>query len=359
MAWTPVRLSPVEYVNEPGILMQLNQIIVDKGYQRPIILTDNTVIKATSAYLPKGFYDHHDVIIFNGNCTYPEAERIQSLIKNSDVLIALGGGQLLDTAKNVADKLRIDLINVPTIPSNCASITTKSMVYSEGSHEMIGRQRHPVAVQLVLVDPTLLRHSPTNYLLSGIGDTLAKWYEIRRRLNVAEAQGAILDIARKTIEISRDRTLAIRNLDQIDDKTFSNLLDTIFLVAASVDGFAAARGRSVAAHSFHNGYLKVTDHPQKTHGEIVALGILAQLAIEGETDELIKLIAFYRRIGLPYQLSDLGLAPNTSDIQTIAADMVKPDNARIQTVFHNLTQQTVTNAINSLGGDVAHAISTV
>lgn len=141
------------------------------------------------------------------------------------------------------------------------------------------------SIQRYQIDPSLLRHSPTNYLLSGIGDTLAKWYEIRRRLNVPEAAGAILDIARRTIEISKERTLVIRDLDTIDDDTFKNLLDTIFLVAASVDGFASSRGRSVAAHSFHNGYLKVNHHPTKTHGEIVALGVLVQLAIEHETDD--------------------------------------------------------------------------
>lgn len=357
MKWQPVCLSPVEYVNEAGILKQLNQILSEKGYQKPVILTDQTVIQATPAFLPDRFYSDHRVIIFNGNCTYREADRITGLLNEADVLVALGGGQLLDTAKNVADQGAVDLVNIPTVASNCASITTKSMIYSEKGHEMVGRKRHPNPVNLVLVDPDLLRQSPKQYLLSGIGDTLAKWYEIRRRLNVPEAEGAVLDIARKTIEISKDRTLAITDLDAINPADFSNLLDTIFLVAACVDGFAAARGRSVAAHSFHNGYLKAVDHPVKTHGEIVALGVLVQLAIEGEDHELQSLIDFYRQIGLPTRPEDLKLHPGTDEIHVIAKDMVAPDNVRIQTVYPNLAEEKVFSAINSLGGVRNNAIS--
>lgn len=350
MKWQPVRLSPVEYVNEAGILKQLNQIISEKNYLKPVILTDERVIQASETFLPDNFYEHYRVILFKDHATYVEIDRIVSLLESADVLIALGGGQLLDTAKSVVSKGNIDLINIPTIASNCAAITTKSMIYSEGNHELVGRQRHNKPVQLVLVDPLLLRNTPTSYLLSGIGDTLAKYYEIRRRLYVPEAQGAILDIARTTIEISKERTLEINDLNQIDDQTFANLLDTIFLVAASVDGFAVTRGRSVAAHSFHNGYLKVIDHPAKTHGEIVAFGILVQLAIENEQAELAKLKKFYQTLGLPTQLADLQLSAQTETIHIIARSITASDNDRIQTIYHNLTEQTVYAAINSLAG---------
>lgn len=356
MKWNPVRLSPAEYVNEAGILRQLRQILSAKGYQKPLVLTDQRVIQATRKYLPAGFYEQECVLLFAGSCTDAEAQRITQSVKDEDVIIALGGGQLLDTAKIVAAQTKTALINIPTVPSNCAAITTKSMIYTEKAHELCGRKRHAEPVNLVLVDPLLLRHAPKQYLLSGIGDTLAKWYEIRRRLNVPAAQGAILEIARKAIEITRERTLAISDLDKLDEQTFSALLDTIFLVAASVDGFAAARGRSVAAHSFHNSYLKAVAHPVKTHGEIVAFGVLVQLAIEAEYTELAELLEFYQRIGLPTQLAELKLQPKTAVIHAIATEMVAPTNLRIQTVYPNLSEAKVFAAINSLGGARENAI---
>lgn len=352
MNWNPIRMSPVEYVNRPGILQELHEIIVLKKYQHVAILTDENVIDATKGFVPDDFYSRYQLIKFAGTCSYEETDRVQAIVdSNTDVLIALGGGKLLDTAKNVADNLSINLINVPTLPSNCASIATKSMVYSEEDHVLVGRERHAQAVSLVLVDPLLLRQAPKNYILSGIGDTLAKWYEIRRRLQVPEAEGPALDIARKTIEVSRERTLAITDLSLLDDKqVFADLLDTIYLIAASVDGFAVEKGRSVGAHSFHNGYLTVRHHPEKTHGEIVAFGVLTQLAVEKEFDEIGKLIPFYENIGLPTHLSEMKLTENTDDIHKIALDIVDESNVRIQTVYPGLPVEEMETAINYFKG---------
>lgn len=64
-----------------------------------------------------------------------------------------------------------------------------------------------------------MKNAPLEYLRSGIGDTLAKYYEIRRRLT--------------------------------DDQIHSLSLS---LAASLVDGFADLDGRSVAAHTFYNAY---------------------------------------------------------------------------------------------------------
>ncbi|MDD6892800.1 MAG: hypothetical protein PUD28_00810 [Lactobacillus sp.] len=46
----------------------------------------------------------------------------------------------MDTAKVVSDRLGNVLINIQTVPLNCAAFTTKSIVYSE-THEMIASVR--------------------------------------------------------------------------------------------------------------------------------------------------------------------------------------------------------------------------
>lgn len=79
--------------------------------------------------------------MLTGNCTFQEVERIEKIITDADALIAFGGGQLVDTAKLVADNLSIKSVIVQTVPSNCAALTTKSIVYSE-AHEKIANVRH-------------------------------------------------------------------------------------------------------------------------------------------------------------------------------------------------------------------------
>ncbi|MCS4488230.1 hypothetical protein [Streptococcus sciuri] len=76
--------------------------------------------------------------------------------------------------------------------------------------------------------------------------------------------------------------LKITDLEELSEKDLINLFDTIFLVAASVDGISDLDGRSVLAHAFYNAYVKIQPHYKKTHGEAVALGNLFQIIIEGK-----------------------------------------------------------------------------
>ena len=81
----------------------------------------------------------------------------------------------------------------------------------------------------------------------------------------------------------------------------TNLFDTIFLVAASVDGILDQDGRSVIAHAFYNGYVKVKLDYIKTHGEAVALGSLLQTIIEREPSAVYRkeIEDYHAKIGLP------------------------------------------------------------
>lgn len=63
-----IRLSPGIYVNEPGALKNLPELINEFALEKPVILTDQIVLKIIPQYLPADFETRYPVEIFNGSC---------------------------------------------------------------------------------------------------------------------------------------------------------------------------------------------------------------------------------------------------------------------------------------------------
>ncbi|MFC3932820.1 iron-containing alcohol dehydrogenase family protein [Streptococcus dentapri] len=343
-----IRMSPAEYINEKGILKQLGTILSQKGLHKPVILTDKTVYPIIQPYLPKAFLERHPVEIFGGSCTFEEINRLTDKLGSFDVLLAFGGGQLIDTAKLVADRLHIPIINSQTVPSNCAAITTKSIVYSQ-AHEKIDNVRHKKAVDMVLLEPNILMTAPREYILSGIGDTLAKYYEIRRRLTLEKTSQLSLRIGRFFIDLCREEMLKVKDLENLTEEEVINLIDTIFLVAASVDGISDQDGHSVIAHAFYNGYVKIQQNYTKTHGETVALGSLVQILIEGEDQLAQEIVTYHKRVGLPLTLKELGLE-DEDEIDELASYIARPEDSRVQSIFPDLNERLVRQTLEMIRG---------
>ena len=108
-------------------------------------------------------------------------------------------------------------------------------------------------------------------------------------------------------------------------------------MAGVIGGMGGAVCRTVAAHAVHNGLTHVSatglNVPGGTlHGEKVAYGILVQLRLEemGTGSVLAatartQLLQFYRQIGLPASLADLGLdSLNVAQLQQAAMIACKP-----------------------------------
>ncbi len=341
-----IRLSPGIYVNEPGALKKLPELINEFVLKSPVILTDQTVLKIIPQYLPTDFLNHYPVEIFNGSCEFAEIDRLTERLKTADGIIAFGGGQLMDTAKIVSDRLSIVLINVQTVPSNCAAFTTKSIVYSP-THEMIASIREKKPVDAVVLEPELLKNAPLEYLRSGIGDTLAKYYEIRRRLTDDKMNSLSLSLARDMIERCREEMLKVNDPRSLNGLDLQNFIDTIFLLASLVDGFADLDGRSVAAHTFYNAYVKIIGPQRFTYGEIVALGNLFQVTLENDIELIKEIRAYYPRVDLPLSLADLGIT-QADQLDALAEYMAKPDNIRMQSIFPGITATTIRKTLAKL-----------
>ncbi|MFH0823993.1 MAG: iron-containing alcohol dehydrogenase, partial [Pseudomonadota bacterium] len=116
--------------------------------------------------------------LFSGECSDKEISRLVGLAEavGADLVIAAGGGKVIDTGKAVSGEMKIPVIVVPTIAATDAPCSALSVIYSE--HGVFERYlilpRNP---DCVLVDTTLVANAPVEFLVSGMGDALATYWE--------------------------------------------------------------------------------------------------------------------------------------------------------------------------------------
>ncbi len=251
---------------------------------------------------------------FRGECCEEELARLSAIVtqKGVDVLVGMGGGKTIDTAKIVADRAGIPVIIIPTIASSDAPCSGCAVVYSkEGIYDTVFYQKMNPAV--VLVDTAIIAEAPVRFLVAGMGDALSTWFEARsceRTHSVNECGGygtvAGFGIARLCYETLLTYGAAAKIAGERHSVTPA--LERIVEANILLSGIGFESAGLAAAHSIHNGLTALAETHAFWHGEKVAFGVLAGLQLtDAAQDESATVFSFCEEIGLPTTLADIGL----------------------------------------------------
>ena len=305
---------PGKYIQGVGAIRELPALIEPLGKQGLILASPSvsaTVLPACGIDLST-----HGIHIepFQRECCEDELARLSNVIvqKHVDVLIGMGGGKTIDTAKIVADRMNIPVIVVPTIASTDAPCSGCAVVYSkDGIFETVRYQKTNPAV--VLVDAAIISAAPTRFLVAGMGDALSTWFEARscdRTQSPNECGGFCtmvgLDIARLCYEtlLKYGAAAKIASEEHIITPALERIIEANILLSGI--GFESAG--LAAAHAIHNGLTALAETHSFYHGEKVAFGVLAGLQLtDAPPDESATVFSFCEEVGLPTTLADIGL----------------------------------------------------
>ena len=313
MPSTAIRVvtGPANYFSHPGALSRLSEFYSEEQLNSAIWIYGERALAAVRPYLPAAFTQpgaKH--ILFRGHCSESDVQRLAGEARESQVVIGIGGGALLDTAKAVARRVKAPLVAIPTIAATCAAWTPLSVWYNDAG-QALGYEIFNDANHLVLVEPEIILHAPAEYLLAGIGDTLAKWYEavvlspqpenlpltVRLGLNAAlSIRDVLLESSEQALEDSQNGVLS---------RAFLDVVDAIIAGGGMVGGLGERYTRVAAAHAIHNGLTTLPQTDRFLHGTKVAYGILVQSALLGQDDVLQQLTAAFTRFNLPTKLAQL------------------------------------------------------
>ncbi len=274
----------------------------------------------------------YTVFPFRGECSSAEIARGVTAAKETGarIIIGAGGGKVLDTARAVASDLELPVVNCPTIASSDAPCSALSVVYSEeGVFEQYRiYRRNP---DLVLVDTDVIAKSPARFLVAGMGDALATWFEakvcsdggVKNMRGGASTRSALAlaELCYKTL--LADGTAA---LEALRKKTVTPALERLVEANTLLSGLGFESSGLAAAHAIHNGLTVAPPTHAFMHGEKVAFGVIVQLMLEEQSAAVLeKVLEFSVSVGLPVTFAGIGLdAPGRDTLEQIARRSVAP-----------------------------------
>ncbi|MUH00982.1 iron-containing alcohol dehydrogenase [Scytonema sp. UIC 10036] len=338
-------VAPAKVLRGSNILAQATDAISTLG-SRPLIVGGNALRQAASGQSTSALQLHLQPLLqhkqlqnvtayYTPDCSEASLKSLQKAAKEhkADVIIGVGGGKALDTAKLLAHQLQLPVVTIPTSAATCAAWTALSNVYS---HE--GAFLYDVALErcpdLLVLDYDLVQTAPQHTLIAGIGDALAKWYEAS--VSSGHSEQTLIIAAVQQARVLRDILFQKSGtaIKQLGSEAWREVVDATVLLAGVIGGLGGAQCRTVAAHAVHNGLTHISKGSGSIHGDKVAYGILVQLRLEEmiqgnqlATAARQQLLKFYAEIGLPQKLNDLGLGNITlTQLQTAAEIALAPNS---------------------------------
>lgn len=349
-------LAPGRYVQGPRATDEIGNHASRLG-TKALLMGGKTALSTCASAIEVSLKDkqvncHQE--IFKGECCDSEINRLIEIARNqnADVIIAVGGGKALDTGKAVAHEMRVPVIIVPTIAASDAPCSALSVIYTEDGvfERYLVLPKNP---DCVLVDSQIVAQAPVEFLVSGMGDALATFWEADTcakscKPNVLTGGTpptlSAIALARLCFDTLLEHGFPARLA--VERKVVTPSVEAIIEANTLLSGLGFESGGLAGAHSVHNGFTVLEASHGKLHGQKVAFGTITQLVMEGRPSHQIEeVIDFCLSVGLPVCLEDIGLlSPSTEEIRRVA-EATTAEGETIHATWFPVNADTVEGAI--------------
>jgi glycerol dehydrogenase len=293
---------------------------------------------------------------FGGECSDEEIERLRLLASKaeSEVIIGIGGGKVMDTAKAVAHLLKKPLIIVPTVAASDAPCSAVSVVYTPaGVYDR--PMPHPHNPDAVIVDTKIIAEAPVRFLVAGMGDALSTWFEAEScqkkyagNMTLTGDVGSMTAYAlahlcyESLLEYGLNAKLAC------EVQAVTPALEHVIETNTLLSGLGFESCGIAGAHGIQIGFTVLEQTHSYLHGEIVAFGTLASLFMTDKKQAVInEVYSFCESVGLPTTLAEIGLQDITEEQLTQVAKTAMDKDNPIHNESTPVTKDSIIAAIKA------------
>ena len=253
--------------------------------------------------------------------TMDEVERTIDVAKAGETnwLIAVGGGSIIDVAKLASYRLGVPFISFPTTASHDGIASANASIRDLGAKTSI-KALPPVAV---IADVNVIKTAPYRYLAAGVGDmisnlTAVKDWQLAHRLKgeyYSEYAASLSLMSAKMVMKNAD-IIRLGNEESVR-KVVKGLISSG--VAMSIAG--SSRPASGAEHLFSHALDMIAPKPA-LHGEQCGVGTILMAYLHGLKWEHIR--ETLKRVGAPTNAYEMGIEPGYIIEALTVAHTIRP-----------------------------------
>ena len=266
-----------------------------KDYKRIVVITSENLKEMFIPQIEESLHEQEmTVVLFQNECSMSEIERIQHIVEetNSEVIVGVGGGKVLDTTKACGYYAKKPIVVIPTAASTDAPCSSLSVIYHDD-------------------------HTFDHYLYlpkrAGIGDAFSTYFEAKA-CYVSHSENCLhSQVTRSALAISKAcfdivYSYGLQAVEDCKQHKVTEALENVIEANIYLSGIGFESGGETVGHGLHNAFTLIPETNSKMHGEKVAFCTLVQLVLENTPKDTLKsYYEFLESLELPTTLSDLGM----------------------------------------------------
>lgn len=211
----------------------------------------------------------------------------------------------------------------------------------------------PSNPNLVLVDTKVIVNAPVRFLVAGIGDTLATWFEaesckIGRKGNMTGDIGSMTAYSLANLCFETLLEYGVLAKTSCEAKAVTPAFDKVVEANILLSGLGFESGGLASCHAIHNGLTCLEETHKFWHGEKVAFGVVSSMFL-GEKDSILvdEVFEFCLSVGLPVTLEDIGLKDVSDDDLWKVAELTCSKGETVYNENTEVTPQKVFDAMKT------------